>query len=68
MPKEVKIIAKPDEIVVSVTEPEKVEEELAKEIEEKVEDVEKIEKEKKTEDVVEDEKADPAEKKSESKK
>ena len=68
LPKDVKISAKPDEIVVSVTEPEKVEEELAKEIEEKVEDVEKIEKEKKTEDVVEDEKADPAEKKSESKK
>ena len=33
---------------------EKVEEELAKEIEEKVEDVEKVEKEKKTEDVVEE--------------
>jgi uncharacterized protein (DUF2267 family) len=32
LPKEVKIIAKPDEIVVSVAEPAKVEEELAKEI------------------------------------
>jgi len=52
--KDVKVMAKPDEIVVSVAEPEKVEEELAKEIEEKVEDVEKVEKEKKTEDVVDE--------------
>lgn len=56
LPKDVKISAKPDEIVVSVAQPAKVEEELAKEIEEKVEDVEKVEKEKKTEDIVEDEK------------
>lgn len=54
LPKDVKVLAKPDEIVVSVAQPEKVEEELAKEIEEKVEDVEKVEKEKKTEDVVEE--------------
>lgn len=57
LPKDVKVLAKPDEIVVSVVAPAKVEEELAKEIEEKVEDVAKVEKEKKTEEVVEDEKA-----------
>lgn len=54
LPKDVKVLAKPDEIVVSVTQPSNVEEELAKEIEEKVEDVEKVEKEKKTEEVVEE--------------
>lgn len=54
LPKEVKVLAKPDEIIVSVARVEKVEEELAKEIEEKVEDVEKVEKEKKTEDIVEE--------------
>jgi len=54
LPKDVKISAKPDEIVVSVAEPSKIEEELAEAIEEKVEDVEKVEKEKKTEDVVEE--------------
>ena len=54
MPKDVKVLAKPDEIVVSVAEPAKVEEDLAKELEEKVEDVEKVEKEKKVEDVVEE--------------
>lgn len=64
LPAGVKAMAKPDEIVVSVAQPSKVEEELAKEIEEKVEDVEKVEKEKKTEEVVEDEKpAKPAEEK-----
>lgn len=56
LPKDVKVSAKPDEIVVSVAQPSKVEEELAKEIEEKVEDVEKVEKEKKKEEVVEEEK------------
>jgi len=55
--KEVTILKKPDEIIVSVTEPEKVEEELAKEIEEKVEDVEKVEKEKKEDVVIEEPKA-----------
>jgi len=54
LPKNIKITAKPDEIVVSVAEPSKVEEELAEEITEKVEDVEKVEKQKKTEDVVEE--------------
>jgi large subunit ribosomal protein L25 len=66
LPKDVKAMAKPDEIVVSVAQPAKVEEELAKEIEEKVEDVEKVEKEKKEADVVEDEK--PAAKLKEDKK
>lgn len=68
LPKDVKVMAKPDEIVVSVTVPEKVEEELAKEIEEKVEDVEKVEKEKKAEEVVEEEPAGKAEKPKEEKK
>lgn len=56
LPANIKISAKPDEIVVSAAAPAKVEEELAKEIEEKVEDVEKVEKEKKEEEVVEEEK------------
>jgi len=56
LPKDVKVSAKPEEIVVSVVEPSKVEEELAKEIEEKVEDVAKVEKKEKEEVVVDDEK------------
>lgn len=52
----VKVSKKPDEIVVSISAAEKVEEELAKEIEEKVEDIEKVEKEKKVEEVVEENK------------
>ena len=52
LPAGVKISAKPDEIVVSVAPPAKVEEELEKPIEEKVEEVEKVEKEKKTEEGV----------------
>ena len=55
LPKDVKATAKPEEIVVSAIEPAKVEEELAKEIEEKVEDVEKVEKPKKETDIVDDE-------------
>jgi len=47
VPKEVKILREPDEIVAIVVPPEKVEEELEKPIEEKVEEVEKVEKEKK---------------------
>jgi large subunit ribosomal protein L25 len=58
VPKDVKVLAKPHEIVVSVSAPAKVEEDLAKEIEEKVEDVEKVEKEKKAEDVVDEPKED----------
>jgi large subunit ribosomal protein L25 len=54
LPQGVKVMLKPDEIVAMVSEPEKVEEELAKEIEEDVEKVGKIEKENKEEDVVED--------------
>ena len=54
LPEKVKVIAKADEIVVSVSQPAKVEEELAKPVEEKVEDVEKTEKEKKIEDIVEE--------------
>jgi hypothetical protein len=54
LPEKVKVIAKADEIVVSVSQPAKVEEELATEIKENVEDVEKVEKEKKVEEVVEE--------------
>ena len=54
LPKGVKAVAKPEEIMVSVAPPEKVEEELASEIKENVEDVEKVEKEKKQEEVVEE--------------
>ena len=46
--KQVKILKREDEIVVSVSPPEKVEEELEKPVEEKVEEVEKIEKDKKS--------------------
>jgi large subunit ribosomal protein L25 len=62
-PKDVKVSAKPDEIVVFVAQPAKVEEELAKEIKEEVENVEKVEKKEKKEEVVEEEKpaAKPAE-------
>ena len=54
LPKGVKTTVKPDEIVASVAEAEKVEEELAKEITEEVENVEKVVKEKKEKDVVEE--------------
>ena len=54
LPEGVKIMIKPDEIVVMVAEPEKVEEELAKEIKEDVESVGKVEKEKKEEGVIEE--------------
>jgi len=50
LPKDVEVGASPDEIVASVSAPAKVEEELAKEIEEKVEDVEKVEKKEKKEE------------------
>lgn len=52
LPKDVKTTLNSDEIVVSVSAPAKVDEELAAEIKENVEDVEKVEKEKKEEDVV----------------
>ncbi len=53
LPEDVKVLAKADEIVVSVAPPAKVEEELAKPVEEKVEEVEKVEKEKKEVEAVE---------------
>ena len=55
LPKDVKVLKKPDEIVASVLPPQKIEEELAVPIEEKVEEVEKVEKEKKEEEIVEQE-------------
>lgn len=54
LPKDVKVLAKSDEIVASVLAQAKIEEELEKPIEEKVEEVEKVEKEKKTEEVIEE--------------
>jgi len=59
LPKDAKILANLDEIVASVAPPAKVEEELAKEIEEKVEEVAKVEKEKKVEEVVEEKVEEP---------
>ncbi|MDD2697065.1 MAG: 50S ribosomal protein L25 [Candidatus Pacebacteria bacterium] len=50
IPKEVKILKGPDEVVVFVAEPEKVEEELAKPVEEKVEEVEKVGEKKEAEE------------------
>lgn len=47
LPSGVETTLDPEEILIMVAEPEKVEEELAKPIEEKVEEVEKVEKEKK---------------------
>jgi len=49
LPKDVKVIANPEEIIASVMAQENVEEELASEIKESVEDVAKVEKEKKEE-------------------
>lgn len=54
LPPNVKVLKKEDEIVASVAEPKKVEEELAVPIEEKVEEVEKVEKPKKEEEVIEE--------------
>lgn len=58
VPSNVTILKKPEEIVAAATEVEKVEEELAKTVEEDVTKVEKVEKEKKVEDVVEEVKED----------
>jgi large subunit ribosomal protein L25 len=63
LPENIKVLKKPDEIVVSVLAPQKVEEELATEITENVEDVEKVEKPKKEEDII----TEPAEEKPEKK-
>ena len=69
VPEGVKILKDPEEIVAKVAPPEKVEEELAKPIEEKVEEVEKVEKEKKEEVKVEEKPAEkPEEKPTEKKK
>ena len=54
LPKEAKVLIRADEIVVSVAPPAKVEEELAKPVEEKVEEVEKVEKEKKLQEPIEE--------------
>lgn len=54
LPKDVKVLIRADEIVVSVAPPAKVEEELAKPVEEKVEEIEKVEKEKKEAEAVEE--------------
>ena len=50
IPKDVKILKEPGEIVATVARPEKVEEELEKPIEEKVEEVEKVEEKKEEEE------------------
>jgi len=54
LPAGVKVLKKPDEIIISVLPPQKVEEDLAVPIEEKVEEVAKVEKEKKKEEMVEE--------------
>ncbi|KKP41519.1 MAG: 50S ribosomal protein L25 [Parcubacteria group bacterium GW2011_GWA2_33_14] len=54
LPANITISKKPEEIVVSVLPPQKIEEELATEITENVEDVEKIEKEKKEEVIIDE--------------
>ena len=54
LPENVKVLKKPDEIVASVAQQQKIEEELEKPIEENVENVEKIEKEKKEKEVIEE--------------
>ncbi|TSC94477.1 MAG: 50S ribosomal protein L25 [Parcubacteria group bacterium Licking1014_1] len=56
LPKDVKVLNRADEIVVSVAPPSKIEEELEKPIEEKVEEVEKVEKKEKKEEIIEEEK------------
>lgn len=54
LPENVKVLKKPDEIIASVAEQQKIEEELEKPIEENVESVEKIEKERKENEVIEE--------------
>ncbi|MBI2049882.1 MAG: 50S ribosomal protein L25 [Candidatus Staskawiczbacteria bacterium] len=54
LPKNIKVLKKPEEIVVSVAQQQKVEEELEKPIEEDVESVEKVVKEKKKEEEIEE--------------
>ncbi len=57
LPENVKVLKKPDEIIASVAEQQKIEEELEKPIEENVESVEKIEKERKEKEIIEEPKA-----------
>ena len=52
----VEILKEPEEVIASVSPPQKVEEELEKPIEEKIEEVEKIEKKEKEEEKIEEEK------------
>ena len=54
VPEGVKILKGPEEIVVSISRPEKVEEELEKPVEERVEEVEKVEKKPKEEEIKEE--------------
>ncbi|MDD5145267.1 MAG: 50S ribosomal protein L25 [Candidatus Pacebacteria bacterium] len=49
LPLKIKVLKNPEDIIISVAPPEKVEEELAKPAEEKIEEVEKVEKPKKAE-------------------
>ncbi|MDP2966894.1 MAG: 50S ribosomal protein L25 [bacterium] len=56
IPKEVKILKTPQETIAFVSEPEKIEEELEKPIEEKVEEVEKVEEKKPSEAEIVEEK------------
>lgn len=59
VPANVTILKNADEVVAAVLEPQKVEEELAKEIVEDIEGIEKVEKEKKEEVVIEEPKENP---------
>jgi len=54
IPAGVKILREPEEIVTSVSPPEKIEEELEKPIEEKIEEVEKVEKKPEEEEIKEE--------------
>jgi len=54
LPPNVKVLKKPEEIIASVAEQQKIEEELEKPIEENVEGVEKVEKEKKEKEIIEE--------------
>ena len=60
LPQEVEVLKEADEVVVFVASPEKIEEELAKPIEEKVEEVEKVEEKKEEEKEGEEEKTEKA--------
>ncbi len=57
VPKGVKILRNPEDVLAWVSPPQKIEEELAKPIEEKVEEVKQVEKEKREKEVVEEKSA-----------